>query len=219
MTEQLVEFRQSIALVDYGEAIISMENRVSRIYDDKQPELLWFLEHPPLYTAGTSAHALDLIDQHRFPVIKTGRGGKYTYHGPGQRVAYVLMNLQKRGSDVRKFIWNLEEWIIRALKQLDICGNRRRDRVGIWIVRRSGREEKIAAIGVRLRRWVSYHGIALNVNPNLEHYSGIIPCGLDSHGITSINDLGIDITMEDVDRALKSSYQEVFEVQLQWIGR
>jgi len=215
MTKQVVEFYQSHGLVDYAEAIISMENRVSRIYNDKEPELLWFLEHPPLYTAGTSARVLDLIDRDRFPVIKTGRGGKHTYHGPGQRVAYVLMDLKKRGSDVKRFVWSLEEWIIRALKQLDICGNRSRDRVGIWLVSRSGREEKIAAIGVRLRKWISYHGIALNVTPNLEHYSGIVPCGISGHGITSIDELGFDLTMADVDGALKSSYQEVFEVELQ----
>jgi lipoyl(octanoyl) transferase len=195
-------------LLPYPEAVAYMEARAAAIADGTQPELVWLIEHPPIYTAGTSAREEDLLDP-RFPVFKTGRGGQFTYHGPGQRVGYVMLNLRPRGGDVRRYVHDLEEWLIRALKRFDVKGERRADRVGIWVVR-GDREDKIAAIGVRVRRWVTIHGVALNVAPDLTHFDGIVPCGIRGHGVTSLKDLGIVVDFNEVDLALRASFEEVF---------
>jgi lipoyl(octanoyl) transferase len=206
-----VVWERSAEHVPYDEAVARMDALVTSIRDGG-PEHIWLLEHPPIYTAGTSANSSDLIEA-RFPVYRSGRGGQFTYHGPGQRVAYVMLDLKQRGADLRAYVSALEEWIIRTLKRFDIKGERREDRVGVW-VRRSdksrGSEDKIAAIGVRIRHWISFHGISLNVAPDLSHFSGIVPCGVREHGVTSLADLGIRITMEDADEALKASFEEVF---------
>ncbi len=207
-----MEFKASAGLVDYEDALSAMEARVAAIREDAAPEQVWFLEHPPLYTAGTSAKADDLLDA-RFPVYKAGRGGEYTYHGPGQRVAYVMLDLKQRQPvpDIRKYVWQLEEWIIRALGQFGISGERRDGRIGIWVVTPQG-EKKIAAIGVRVRRWVTYHGIAINVAPDLSHFGGIVPCGISEYGVTSVTDmLGRAVDMAELDKALKESWYAVFE--------
>ncbi|EKV29265.1 Octanoate-[acyl-carrier-protein]-protein-N-octanoyltransferase [Caenispirillum salinarum AK4] len=205
------EWRISDGYVAYPDAVATMEERVRAIREDGAPELVWLLEHPPLYTAGTSANAGDLLTPDRFPVYQTGRGGQYTYHGPGQRVGYVMLDLKQRGADVRCYVHDLEEWIIRTLDRFTIKGERREGRVGIWVDRGMGREDKIAAIGVRVRRWVSFHGIALNVEPDLSHFTGIVPCGIREHGVTSLWDLGITATMEEVDMALEDAFEEVFQ--------
>jgi lipoyl(octanoyl) transferase len=190
-----------------------MEAEVLAIAEGAAPERVWLLEHPPLYTAGTSAKESDLVDASRFPVFKTGRGGQYTYHGPGQRVAYVMLDLKKRGSDVRAFVAMLEEWIIATLAEFGVEGERREDRVGVWVRRGSG-EAKIAAIGIRVRRWVTYHGISLNVSPDLSHFDGIVPCGVREHGVTSLADLGIPASMDDVDAALARRFEIIFGSRL-----
>jgi lipoyl(octanoyl) transferase len=202
------EWRIARGLTLYPEAVAFMETRAAAIADAKAPELVWLVEHPAIYTAGTSAKAADLLDA-RFPVFKTGRGGQYTYHGPGQRVGYVMLNLKRRKADVRAFVHDLEEWLIGALAQFNIKGERRDGRVGIWVVR-GPREDKIAAIGVRVRRWVTFHGVSINVDPDLTHFSGIVPCGVSEHGVTSLHDLGLPVTMADVDVALKKSFVDVF---------
>ena len=208
-----VEWRTSATPVDYRDAVTQMEQRVSTIRAGTMAECIWLLEHPPTYTAGTSANDDDLILPDRFPVYATGRGGQFTYHGPGQRIAYVMLDLNRRGRDVRTFVRALEDWVTEVLSQFGVAGERRQDRVGVW-VRRSelgtGKEDKIAAIGVRVRRWVTFHGIALNVNPNLEHYSGIIPCGVSEHGVTSLADLGKQVSMDEVDTALRTSFNSHF---------
>ena len=199
--------------VDYEAAVGEMEARVQAIRSGQAGECIWLLEHPPLYTAGTSAKPGDLIDANRFPVHRSGRGGQFTYHGPGQRIAYVMLDLQRRGRDVRGFVGQLEDWIIATLARFGVVGERRRGRVGVWVARAElgpGREDKIAAIGVRIRRWVSFHGLSLNVAPDLEHYSSIIPCGIEGHGVTSLADLGIEATMDQVDDALIGAFEEVF---------
>ncbi len=196
------------ALLPYPEAVETMEARAAAIAAGLRPELVWLVEHPPIYTAGTSAKDSDLLDA-RFPVFQTGRGGQFTYHGPGQRVGYVLLNLKPRGGDVRKFVRDLEEWLIRTLAQFNVKGERREGRVGIWVVRGS-REDKIAALGVRVRRWVTFHGVALNVAPDLSHFDGIIPCGIRGHGVTSLADLGVPATMADVDVALRAAFEDIF---------
>ncbi|NIK90239.1 lipoyl(octanoyl) transferase [Rhizomicrobium palustre] len=185
-----------------------MEARAAAIAEGSAPERVWLVEHPSIYTAGTSAKEADLIDA-RFPVYHTGRGGQFTYHGPGQRVGYVMLNLKPRGSDVRKFVRDLEEWLIRTLDHFSVKGERREGRVGIWVARGS-REDKIAALGVRVRRWVTFHGVALNVEPDLTHFEGIVPCGIRAHGVTSLADLGIVCTMADVDVAMRAAFEEVF---------
>ncbi len=195
-------------LLPYLEAVAFMEARAEAIAEGRAAEMVWLVEHPPIYTEGTSADPADLIDP-RFPVFRTGRGGQYTYHGPGQRVAYVMLDLKRRKPDVRAFVHDLEEWLIATLARLGVKGERREGRVGIW-VQRGTREDKIAAIGVRLRHWVTFHGISLNVDPDLSHFSGIIPCGVREHGVTSLADLGITATMADVDTHLKAAFQEVF---------
>jgi lipoyl(octanoyl) transferase len=208
------EWRVSEAQVPYPEAIAAMEARVAAIAARQAPELVWLLEHPPLYTSGTSGKPGDLLDA-RFPMFATGRGGQLTYHGPGQRVAYVMLDLKQRRPDVRAFVAGLEEWVIRALAAFDVTGERREDRVGVWVQRPdkgAGFEDKIAAIGVRLRHWVSFHGIAINVAPDLTHFAGIVPCGVADprYGITSLADLGHAATMADIDVALRQAFEEVF---------
>lgn len=190
-----------------------MESRATAIAEGAAGELVWLLEHPPLYTAGVSAKAADLIEADRFPVFETRRGGQFTYHGPGQRVAYVMLDLNKRGKDVRAFVAALEAWVIGALTRFNVEGQVRPGRVGVWVERKGpgfAREDKIAAIGVKLRRWVSFHGISLNVEPDLEHFSGIVPCGVTEHGVTSLVDLGLPVTMDEADAALKSAFETVF---------
>ncbi|MEX2453889.1 MAG: lipoyl(octanoyl) transferase LipB [Rhodospirillaceae bacterium] len=210
-----LEWRISDGYTDYDAAVAEMESRVAGISAGNAGEMVWLVEHPPLYTAGTSARPEDLLDPDRFPVFRSGRGGEFTYHGPGQRVAYVMLDLNRRGRDVRRYVRDLEEWIIATLAEFGVAGERREGRVGIWIDRGRyggfpGREDKIAAIGVRLRRWVSFHGISLNVEPDLAHYAGIVPCGISGHGVTSLVDLGITATMGDVDAALDRSFSRVF---------
>jgi len=209
-----VEWRVTDSLVDYREALALMEARAAAIADGTARELVWLLEHPPLYTSGTSARPDDLVDA-RFPVFATGRGGQFTYHGPGQRVAYAMLDLKARGQDVRAYVASLEQLIIATLKAFNVRGERRADRVGVWVKRPDkgeGHEDKIAAIGVRLKRWVSLHGIAINVEPELSHFAGIVPCGIADprYGVTSLADLGLPVTMADVDIALRQAFEEVF---------
>ncbi len=209
-----VEWRVEPGLTAYPDAVAAMEARVAAIRAGSAPELVWLVEHPPLYTAGTSADPADLLQPERFPVYRSGRGGEFTYHGPGQRVAYVLLDLKRRGPDVRRYVHDLEEWIIRALASFAVAGERRQGRVGIWVARKDpllgSREDKIAAIGVRVRRWVTYHGIAINVEPQLEHFSGIVPCGISEHGVTSLVDLGLPVGLADLDAALRAAFPGVF---------
>ncbi len=205
-----IEWRISPGLVPYPDAVAAMEARAGAIAEGRASELVWLLEHPPLYTAGTSAKADDLLAPGRFPLFPTGRGGQFTYHGPGQRVGYVMMDLRRRGNDVRRFVRDLEEWLIRTLAQFNVRGERREGRVGIWVARKGGREDKIAALGIRVRRGVSYHGVSFNVDPELEHFSGIVPCGIAEHGVTSLADLGLTATMADVDLALRAAFEDVF---------
>ena len=214
MTSDL-EWRISDQPVPYPEALAEMEARVASIRAGTAPELVWLLEHPPLYTAGTSARPEDLLEAARFPVFEAGRGCQYTYHGPGQRVGYAMLDLQRRKPDVRAFVCDLEEWLIRTLAQFSIKGERRPGRVGIWVDKRPygglpGQEDKIAAIGVRVRRWVTFHGIALNVEPDLAHFGGIVPCGIRGHGVTSMHALGILAIMAEVDMALRAAWDDIF---------
>jgi lipoyl(octanoyl) transferase len=206
-----VEWRISDGLVPYPEAVASMEERTGAIRDGEAPELVWLLEHPPLYTAGTSADPGELLTPARFPVFATGRGGRFTYHGPGQRVAYVMVDLKRDNGDIRRHVHRLEELIIRTLMDFGVHGERRSDRIGVWVATPEGREAKIAAMGVRVRRWVSYHGLALNVRPDLEHFSGIVPCGIADFGVTSLADLGHSVTMEEVDTRLRHHFPLVFD--------
>jgi lipoyl(octanoyl) transferase len=210
MVQAGIEWRISETPVDYLVAIEEMESRVAAIRAGTAAELVWLLEHPPLYTAGTSARDDELLEPGRLPVFRTGRGGRYTYHGPGQRIAYVMLDLQRRGQDVRCHVHRLEEWMILTLARFGVCGERRNARVGIWVARPNGSEEKIAAIGVRVRRWVSYHGVALNLDPDLDHYRGIVPCGIAEHGVTSLAKLGAAATKEEVDAVLQDTFAEVF---------
>jgi lipoyl(octanoyl) transferase len=203
-----VEWQIRDGLTPYPEAVAFMEERAAAIASGRAAELVWLIEHPPIYTAGTSAKDGDLLDA-RFPVFKTGRGGQFTYHGPGQRVGYVMLDLKRRKADVHAYVRDLEEWLIHTLARFGVKGERREGRVGIWVAR-PGREDKIAALGVRVRHWVTFHGVALNVEPDLSHFSGIVPCGIRDHGVTSLADLGLKTTMADVDAALRESFQEVF---------
>ena len=208
-----VEWRVSDDPVDYPTGVSEMEERVAAIAAGTAPECVWLLEHPPLYTAGTSADPADLLKPDRFPVFKAGRGGQYTYHGPGQRIAYVMLDLKRRKPDVRAFVMALEEWLIRTLWNFHIRGERREDRVGVWVQRPEkgmGREDKVAAIGIRVRKWVTFHGISLNVDPDLGHFDGIVPCGVQQHGVTSLVDLGIPISMPEVDAMLRKEFEEIF---------
>lgn len=218
----MVEWRISEGLTPYDEALAWQEARVAAISAGEADECIWLLEHPPLLTSGTSAKLADLLDPNRFPVHRAGRGGQYTYHGPGQRIAYAMMDLTRRGRDVRAYVRALEDWVIRALAEFGVKGERRSDRVGVWVLRPDrpplpdGRpaEDKIAAIGVRVRRWVAFHGIAINVEPDLSHYHAIIPCGVRDYGVTSLVDLGVPVSLHDLDIALK----EVFDEAMKEIG-
>ena len=213
----MVEWIISSGLTAHADAVALMEDRVAQIHAGQAPEAVWLVEPPPLYTAGTSARPQDLLDA-RFPVHQTGRGGQYTYHGPGQRVAYVMLDLNRRGRDVRAFVGQLEGWVIDALASFGVSGQIREGRVGVWVPRPDKpplpdgqmREDKIAAIGVKLRRWVSFHGIAVNVDPDLSHYGGIVPCGISGHGVTSLVDLGLPVGMADLDVALRQGFARTF---------
>ena len=204
--------------VDYEIALAKMDNHVEKMIQGQAGEKIWLLEHPPLYTAGTSADRQDLVEPNRFPVFETKRGGQYTYHGPGQRVVYVMLDLNKRGKDVKKFVKNLESWITLTLSEFNVTGQSRDGRVGIWVERpdkplkNNGalEEDKIAAIGVRLRKWITFHGLSINLDPDLSHFQGIVPCGIKEHGVTSLVDLGLPISMHDLDDALKKSFSKVF---------
>ena len=208
------EWRISDGLVPYQEALATMEARVADIRAGRARELIWLLEHPPIYTAGTSAKTADLLQPLRFPVHVAGRGGQYTYHGPGQRVVYVMLDLRQRRQDVRRFVTDLEDWTIRTFGRFNVTAERRPGRVGVWVARpvpgNEGREDKIAAIGVRIRHWVSFHGLSINLEPDLGHYAGIVPCGISQHGVTSLVDLGLPVTMADLDVALAETFNEVF---------
>ncbi len=214
----MVTWLRSDGLTDYEIALAEMEARVAAIAAGQADEAIWLLEHPPLYTAGTSAKPEDLTEPNRFPVFEARRGGQYTYHGPGQRVAYVMLNVGQRGRDVRCFVRDLEAWVIAALAEFNVTGEVRAGRVGVWVPRPekpalpdgTPREDKIAAIGIRLRRWISFHGVSINVDPDLSHFDGIVPCGIKGHGVTSLVDLGLPVTIEDVDVALKKTFGTVF---------
>lgn len=214
----MVEWITTPGLTDYEFAVKHMEARAAAIAEGTADELIWLIEHPPLYTAGTSANARDLVDPDRFPVFDTKRGGQYTYHGPGQRVVYVQLDLNKRGRDIRAFVKSLEGWVIDTLDAFNVKGEIREGRVGVWVTRDdkplsatgARAEDKIAAIGIRLRKWVSYHGLSINVEPELEHFSGIVPCGISEHGVTSLVDLGLPVTMDDLDVALRKGFDERF---------
>lgn len=214
----MVEWITTPGLTDYDEAVALMEARAEAIAAGEAEELVWLVEHPPLYTAGTSADVKDLVAPDRFPVHETKRGGQYTYHGPGQRVVYTMLDLNTRGRDIRAFVKNLEGWVIDTLAEFNVKGEIRDGRVGVWVVRDdkpltitgAAPEDKIAAIGIRLRRWVSFHGISINVEPDLEHFSGIVPCGITEHGVTSLVDLGLPVTMDDLDVALRKTFDERF---------
>jgi lipoyl(octanoyl) transferase len=204
-----IEWRISEGLTDYAAALADMEERAAAVVAGEAAERVWLLEHPPLFTAGTSADPAELFNPLDFPVFEAGRGGRYTYHGPGQRVGYVMLDLKSRKPDVRAYVRDLEQWLIESLAEFNIKGERREGRVGIW-VQRGIREDKIAALGVRIKRWVTFHGVALNVEPDLSHFTGIVPCGISAHGVTSLADLGIPATMADVDVALKNSFRKIF---------
>lgn len=214
-----LQWTTSDGYVPYPQALAEMDRLAAAIASGDAPETIWLLEHPPLYTAGTSAHIEDLVDPDRFPVYPSKRGGQYTYHGPGQRVAYIMLNLGKRNRDVRAFVHQVEDWVIATLAEFNIKGERRDGRVGVWVVRHDKPlgpdgapcEDKIAAIGLRVRKWVSFHGLSINVEPDLSHFGGIVPCGISDHGVTSLVDLGLPVTMNDVDVALQKTFGEVFE--------
>ena len=208
-----VAWRVSDALVAYDEAVAAMEARAAAIARGEADELVWLLEHPPLYTAGTSAREADLVEPDRFPVHRTGRGGQYTYHGPGQRIAYVMLDLNRRRPDLRAYVASLEAWLIATLDAFNVRAERREDRVGVWVRRPEkgdGVEDKIAAIGIRVRRWVSLHGLSLNVEPDLTHFSGIVPCGVRRHGVTSLADLGRIVSLPETDMALRAAFEPIF---------
>ena len=211
----MIEWKHTDGLVPYEEALVFMEARVADISAGTASECIWLLEHPPLYTAGTSAKLEDLVAPDRFPVYEARRGGQYTYHGPGQRVVYVMLDVAKRGRDVRCFVRDLERWVINTLAEFNVTGEIRDGRVGVWVEREdkpltatgATAEDKIAAIGIRLRKWISFHGISITVEPDLEHFSGIVPCGITGHGVTSLVDLGLPVTMDDLDVALKATFE------------
>jgi lipoyl(octanoyl) transferase len=204
-----MEWRTSTAPENYPDALSWMQARVAAIREGNADECVWLLEHPPLYTAGTSARSEDLLEPNRFPVFTAGRGGEYTYHGPGQRIAYTMLDLKDRRPDVRWFVDALEEWIILSLNEFGVIGERRRGRVGVWVVTDTG-EKKIAALGVRVRRWVTFHGLSINVDPDLTHFAGIVPCGIQEFGVTSLADLGVGATADDLDAVLKRTFSTAF---------
>lgn len=210
-----MEWNISHAPIPFPEALATMQARVAAIHAHQADELVWLLEHPPLYTSGTSAKPADLLDSHRFPVYEAGRGGQYTYHGPGQRIAYVMLDLKKRAEaakrepDLRFYVQQLERWIIETLAEFGVKGELREGRIGVWVAH-AGTEKKIAALGVRVQRWISFHGIAINLNPDLSHFSGIIPCGISNYGVTSLHELGIPITITQLDESLKRTFAKIF---------
>jgi len=206
-----IEIKISNEPIDYKESLEFMESRVNDIILGKKPEMLWLLEHPPIYTAGTSAKEGGLIDNGKFPVFKTGRGGEYTYHGPGQRVVYVMLNLKQHYSqpDLKQYVHDLEEWIIRSLKRVGVNGERKNGRIGIWVTY-NNKEKKVAALGIRVRKWVAYHGIAININPDLKHFKGIVPCGIREYGVTSLEELGIEAENEEVNTILIEEFKKIF---------
>ena len=218
----MVDWIISDGFTDYPQAVAWMEARATAIAQGSANETVWLVEHPPIYTAGTSAKPADLTDPNRFPVFNSKRGGQYTYHGPGQRVAYVLLDVGARGRDVRKFVQQLESWVIATLEEFNIKGEIREGRVGVWVTRNDKprtatgqlQEDKIAAIGIRLRKWISFHGISLNLDPDLRHFDGIIPCGITDHGVTSLVDLGLPVTMNDLDLALRRRFETIFSAQI-----
>lgn len=214
MLHSQTEWKHSTALIDYADAVRAMEERVLAIQQGQAGEMVWLLEHPPLYTAGTSAKASDLLDGNRFPLYQSGRGGQITYHGPGQRIAYVMLDLKQRAQpqqpDVRRYVQQLEQWLIDTLAHFGVKGFIREGRVGVWTYDKKGREAKIAALGIRIRKWVTYHGISLNACPDLSHYAGIVPCGIQEYGITSLADLGIHAAMDEVDDVLKRAFTKEF---------
>jgi lipoyl(octanoyl) transferase len=217
----MIDWKHADTFVPYPDAIAEMESHVNAMITGTASERIWLLEHPPLYTAGTSSDIKDLTDPNKFPVYPSKRGGQYTYHGPGQRVAYAMLDLTTRGRDVRTFVWKLEEWVIQTLAEFNVVGERRDGRVGVWVVRTdkpltamgTPPEDKIAAIGVRIRKWQSFHGICINVEPDLTHYDGIVPCGIAEHGVTSLVDLGLPVTLDDLDVALKKAFDAVFKTK------
>ena len=211
-SQDFVEWRISRELVDYDQALESMRARAAAVRAGDERELIWLLEHPPLLTAGTSADPAELLDKERFPVYEAGRGGRFTYHGPGQRVVYCVLDLDRRGRDIRALVHRLEEWIIATLANFGVRGERREGRVGIWVVDEDGGEAKIAALGIRVRKWVTFHGLSINVYPDLEHFGAIVPCGLAEFGVTSLRALGVDATMDDVDRALRETFNSLFDI-------
>lgn len=205
-----IEWRTSTNPINYLSAVDIMETRVNAIHKQKAREMIWLLEHQPVYTAGTSAKPKDLLIAEKFSVHKTGRGGQYTYHGPGQRVVYVMLDLKKREPDLKRYVHKLERWLISALAEFDIVGKQHDGRVGIWVLDKQNNEKKIAAIGIRVRRWISYHGISINLNPDLTHYNGIIPCGISDYGVTSLHQLGIKVNMKELDLALNQTFYKLF---------
>lgn len=208
-----IEWAISDTLVPYDEALAAMNARAKAIHEEGAAQLVWLLEHPPLYTSGTSAKREDLLSPDRFPVFETGRGGQFTYHGPGQRIAYLMLDMKQRGGDVRGLVAGVERWVIATLAKFNVEGERREGRVGIWVRRPEkgeGKEDKIAAIGLRVSRWVTTHGLSFNVEPDLSHYSGIVPCGISEHGVTSLADLGLPVSMHDADMALRTAFEEIF---------
>lgn len=209
-TDDPVRWNVADGFVDYDTALARMEQDAAEIAAEQVPERVWLLEHPPLYTAGTSANAADLVDPDRFPVHQAGRGGQYTYHGPGQRVAYLMLDLRRRGRDVRCFVSGVEQLVIDTLAEFGVAGERRAGRVGVWVETENGSEAKIAAIGVRIRRWVSFHGLSINVDPDLSHFDGIVPCGIREHGVTSLSGLGVDASMAELDAALSRNFEVLF---------
>lgn len=206
----IIEWKISTSPIDYQEALEFMEDRIAQIHKGEASELIWFLDHPAIYTGGSSAESEDLINNLNLPVYQTGRGGQYTYHGPGQRVVYLMLDLKKRGEDLRKYVADLEDWIIASLTEIGLSSEKREGRIGIWTIDKRGKEAKIAAIGIRVRKWITYHGIAINVKPNLKHYDGIIPCGIKEFGVTSLDELGYDIPYQKLDSILKSKFNEFF---------
>jgi lipoyl(octanoyl) transferase len=209
-TDTLVDWTRAVAPVDYDVALAHMEARAAAVAVGDAREQVWLLEHPPLYTAGTSANPADLVDPGRFPVFDAGRGGQYTYHGPGQRVGYLMLDLRRRGRDVRCFVSGVEQLVIDTLAEFGVISERRAGRIGVWVVKPDGTEAKIAAIGIRIRRWVSFHGLSINVTPDLSHFSGIVPCGITDYGVTSLADLGVDVSMSDLDAALARNFVRLF---------
>lgn len=210
----MIDFRKDNDLIDYDVAHEFMKERVSDIISGTKSELLWFLQHSEIYTAGTSAKEADLVSPDRFPVYNTGRGGEYTYHGPGQRIAYVMLNLNRlhnKKPDLRKYVSTLEEWIINSIHHFGVTGETRSNRVGIWVKDKYGSEDKVAAIGIRVKKWITFHGISLNINPNLDNFSGIVPCGISDYGITSLEKLGVKANIEEIDEVLKKEFYKLFK--------